>query len=126
MFGFLSINRVMSFSSFYHRLKSNPQPEPYLNFPMSFNRKRLFCQLRLHPDRLKCLSIYADGNKFEFAPTTLCTICRLPENDDLFHFACRCVIFDPLCSRMTNFPNIRTTLLTHRLFNNYDCEYVKD
>src|SRR5579885_3260151 len=69
-----------SFSSFYHRLKANPFPEPYLNYPMSFNRKRLFCQLRLHPDRLKILSLYVEGNQFKFSPTSLCCLCRLQEN----------------------------------------------
>ena len=31
-----------TFSSFYHRIKYNPHPEPYLIYPVSFHRKRLF------------------------------------------------------------------------------------
>ena len=115
-----------SFSSFYHRIKSNPDPEQYLSYPMSFNRKRVFCQLRLHPDRLRILSLYVGNNQFKFSPTSLCSMCRLPENDDIYHLLSRCIINGPLRLGLPKLGQIRSALNIHKIFTGYNCEYVKD
>ena len=99
-----------SFSSFYHRLKNNPGPEIYLSYPMSFNRKRIFCQLRHHPDRLQILSLYVGNNQHKFLPTSLCSICRLTENDDIYHLLSRCIINGPLRSGLPKLGQIRSPL----------------
>ena len=114
-----------SFSSFYHRLKSECRPEPYLSYATSLNRKRLFCQLRLHSDRLSFLSLYVNGNKYNFTPTSSCTMCNVNENDDLSHLMTTCLIYNPLRYRLKLPYRPYGMLNFHKIVRDYNCEHVK-
>ena len=115
-----------SFSSFYHRIKSNGSAALYLNYPMSLNRKRLFCQLRLHPDRLKVLSLYVTNNKYTFSSTTRCTLCNMYENDDLSHLMTNCLIYTPLRQTLRLPYRSKGMLNFHKIVRDSNCEQVKD
>ena len=115
-----------SFSSFYHRLKSNGSSESYLSFHTSLNRKRLFCQLRLHPDRLKILSLYTNSNKYVFSPTATCTMCNLNENDDLSHMITKCLVYNPLREKLKIPYRSDGMLNFHKIVRDYNCDQVKD
>jgi len=116
-------NGNSSFSSFYDKIKSNASQEMYLSYPISFHKKRIFAQLRLHPDRLNILNLYIDRSKSSFSPTAYCSICNAKDNDDIFHMFSVCPINQPLRAtfKIANCPNRG---FIHRLLRTYDCDYV--
>jgi len=111
------------FSSFYDKIKSNAIQEMYLSYPISFHKKRIFAQLRLHPDRLNLLNLYIDRSKTSFSPTAYCSICNAKDNDDLFHMFSVCPIYQPFRAvfRIADCPSRQ---FMHRLLRTYDCDYV--
>ncbi|CAL8070297.1 unnamed protein product [Orchesella dallaii] len=111
-----------SFSLFYNRLKHNPKTEDYLNYKMSFHKKRLFAQLRLHPEQLPTLKLYVNKNKYSFSPKTQCDICNLKDNDDLFHHICLCKIYAPFRTSEKLYALSRRTF--HKCFAKYDVNFV--
>ncbi len=111
-----------SYSSFYHRMKSKHEPEPYLSYKLSLQQKRTFCNMRLHVDRLPFLNVYINHVSYKFKPTEKCPLCG-KDNDDLFHALTSCIHYN--CIRPRSFTGIRSRLHTHKLFRSYDTDLVK-
>ncbi|CAL8110658.1 unnamed protein product [Orchesella dallaii] len=111
-----------SFSLLYSRLKTNTKMEEYLNFPISFHKKRLFAQLRLHPEQLSILHVYVDRCKYVFHPSSRCSVCNEPDNDDLFHHVCLCKIYHPFRNqeKLTNI----SRRSFHKYFKYYDLNFI--
>ncbi|CAL8136950.1 unnamed protein product [Orchesella dallaii] len=120
------LTNYSEFSSTYGRMKHNCNREMYLTYPISFHKKRIFAQLRLHGDRLPFLNVYANRVKNSFSPTKYCSICNANDNDDLFHVFCRCIVYEPLRLERSSItkhkvPDRRSFL---KIFKKYDCEDV--
>lgn len=111
-----------SYSSFFHKMKSNHFAETYLNYKISLQLKRIFCNMRLHVDRLPFLQIFVNYTAIKFMPTQKCPLCGT-DNDDLFHALVSCIHYK--CVRPSDFTSISTRLHTHKLFRSYDLESVK-
>ncbi len=111
-----------SYNSFYHKMKAKHAAEPYLSFMLSLQYKRIFCNLRLHADRLPFLNIYINYHSYKFTPTQKCPLCG-KDNDDMFHALVKCIHYK--CIRPENFSRVLTTLHTHKLFRSYDIDTVK-
>ncbi|CAL8100782.1 unnamed protein product [Orchesella dallaii] len=112
------------FTSLYGRIKNNSTQEMYLSYPMSFHKKRIFAQLRLHPDRLRFLNLYVNRYKNTFLPTKYCTLCNTKDNDDIYHMLCICPMYLPLRGNIEKLSNTPSRLTFHKVFRNYDCDYV--
>lgn len=110
-----------SYSSFYHRLKANNEMEKYLSLQTNLQNKRLFCNLRLHADRLPFLSILANHVIYKFTPTKKCPLCGC-DNDDLFHALCMCRHYKNI--RLPSYSGLNNRRQTHKLFQTYSNEVV--
>ncbi|CAL8129224.1 unnamed protein product [Orchesella dallaii] len=113
-----------NFTSLYCRMKNNSFQELYLSYPISFHKKRIFAQLRLHPDRLAFLNLFVDSCKNKFQPTKYCTLCNVKDNDDIYHMLCTCPMYLQLRKNIPKLLNVPNRLAFHKIFRNYDCDYV--
>ncbi|CAL8135999.1 unnamed protein product [Orchesella dallaii] len=113
-----------NFTSLYARMKNNSVQEMYLSYPMSLHKKRIFAQLRLHPDRLPFLNLFVNRCKNVFLPTKYCTLCNTKDNDDIYHMFCKCPMYLSFRSNIEKLPITPSRIAFHKVFKNCDCEYV--